>query len=71
MLRLQAEVPFAALENLNRWSVVSNDFGEAIPLHFAIEDKNPQHLALTTHQSEVLESTDGGATWHPFGSRGK
>jgi len=39
-----------------------------VPLHLAVDQKNNQHLALTTHKSELLESRDGGATWHAFGS---
>jgi photosystem II stability/assembly factor-like uncharacterized protein len=56
-------------KNLNQWSVISNDFGEAIPNHYAIDDKDLQHFAITTHEREVLESTEGGATWHPFRTR--
>jgi photosystem II stability/assembly factor-like uncharacterized protein len=54
--------------NLEKWTVLANGFGESVPLHFAIDDKDNQHLALTTHKSEVLESRDGGATWHAFGT---
>jgi photosystem II stability/assembly factor-like uncharacterized protein len=49
------------------WSLLSNGFGEAIPLHIAINPANPNHLALTTQENAVLESIDGGATWAPFG----
>jgi photosystem II stability/assembly factor-like uncharacterized protein len=55
-------------KHLDKRTVLSNKFGEAIPLHFAINDKDSRHLALTSHKSEVLETLDGGATWHPFGS---
>jgi photosystem II stability/assembly factor-like uncharacterized protein len=55
-------------KNLDEWSVLSNGFGEAIPLHFAIDGTDNQHLALTTHESQVLESLDGGPTWRQFGS---
>jgi photosystem II stability/assembly factor-like uncharacterized protein len=55
-------------KNLDKWTVLSNDFGESVPLHFTVNEKDIQHLALTTHKSEALESRDGGATWHPFGS---
>jgi photosystem II stability/assembly factor-like uncharacterized protein len=58
----------ASEKTLDRWTVLSNNLGESIPLHFAINHADSQHLALTTHKSEVLESRDGGATWHPFGS---
>lgn len=50
-----------------QWTLLSNSFGEAIPLHMAINPTNPDHLALTTQENGVLESLDGGATWAPFG----
>jgi photosystem II stability/assembly factor-like uncharacterized protein len=49
------------------WTLLSNDFGESIPLHLAVDEKDSQHLALTTHANEVLESRDGGKTWRAFG----
>ncbi len=49
------------------WTLLSNGFAEAIPLHTAIDPANPDHLALTTQENVVLESMDGGATWAPFG----
>ena len=51
----------------DEWTVLSNGFAEAIPLHIAIDPANPNHLALTTQENGVLESIDGGATWGPFG----
>jgi photosystem II stability/assembly factor-like uncharacterized protein len=55
-------------KNLEQWAVLSNEFREAVPLHLAVDQKDDQHLALTTHESELLESRDGGATWNAFGS---
>jgi photosystem II stability/assembly factor-like uncharacterized protein len=55
-------------KNLDQWTILSNGFGEAVPLHLAVDQKDDQHLALTTHKSELLESRNGGATWHAFGS---
>ncbi len=49
------------------WTPLSNGFGEAIPLHIAINPVDLNHLALTTQENVVLESIDGGATWAPFG----
>ena len=49
------------------WTVLSNDFGDAIPLHIAIDPADSNHLALTTQNNDVLESRDGGSTWAPFG----
>jgi photosystem II stability/assembly factor-like uncharacterized protein len=51
----------------DEWAPLSNGFGDAIPLHIAIDPANPNHLALTTQENGVLESVDGGATWAPFG----
>jgi photosystem II stability/assembly factor-like uncharacterized protein len=51
----------------DEWTLLSNGFAEAIPLHIAIDPANPNHLALTTQENGVLESIDGGATWAPFG----
>jgi photosystem II stability/assembly factor-like uncharacterized protein len=48
------------------WTELSNRFGEAVPLHIAIDD-DASHLALTTHTNAVMESRDGGMTWAPFG----
>ena len=49
------------------WTVLSNGFGEAIPLHLAVDPADGNHLALTTQNNEVLESRDGGSTWTSFG----
>lgn len=49
------------------WTVLSNGFGDAIPLHIAIDPTEGSHLALTTQNKGVLESRDGGSTWAPFG----
>ena len=49
------------------WTVLSNGFGDAIPLHIAIDPLDGNHLALTTQNNDVLESRDGGSTWAPFG----
>ena len=48
------------------WTVVSNGFGEGVPLHLAIDPTNPNHLALTTQNNDVLESLDAGTTWSAF-----
>lgn len=49
------------------WTMLSNGFGEAIPLHLAVDAADGNHLALTTQNNDVLESRDGGSTWAPFG----
>lgn len=49
------------------WTRLTNDFGEAIPLHLAADAKDGQHLVLTMQNNEVRESLDGGKSWRPFG----
>ena len=49
------------------WHLLSNDFGESIPLHLAIDGTNEKNIALTTQANDVLESHDGGKSWQPFG----
>jgi len=54
-------------DNPDQWATLSNGFGEAIPLHLAIDPAEVTHLALTTQSNDVFESRDGGTTWKPFG----
>jgi photosystem II stability/assembly factor-like uncharacterized protein len=54
--------------DLSRQVTLSNDFGEAIPLHFAAHETQTGRLVLTTQNNDVLESIDAGATWRPFAS---
>lgn len=49
------------------WTPLANDFGESIPLHLAIDPHNGRSLFVTTQVNDVLASSDGGATWQPFG----
>lgn len=57
----------ASEDKPDSWSLLTNDFGEAIPLHLAANTKDGQHLALTMQNNEVRESRDGGKSWQPFG----
>ena len=52
---------------LEEWTLLSNGFGNAIPLHLAFDSKDSKHVVLTTQDNAVLESHDGGATFAPFG----
>lgn len=54
-------------EKPDSWSLLGNDFGEAIPLHLAANSKDGQHLVLTMQNNEVRESLDGGKSWRLFG----
>ncbi len=49
------------------WTVVSKDFGDAIPLHLAVDPKDGKTIYAATHTHAVLVSEDGGASWQPFG----
>lgn len=51
------------------WKPLSNNFGDAIPLHLAINEADTSWLALSTQDNAVLESHDGGASWTPFGTK--
>jgi photosystem II stability/assembly factor-like uncharacterized protein len=50
------------------WTLLSGDFGRRILLHLAVDPNNPKSLFATTVENEVLESADGGKTWHVFGT---
>lgn len=50
------------------WTVLSQDFGAAIPLHLAVDPTDGKRLYAATHTSAVLTSGDGGASWRPFGA---
>lgn len=58
----------ASEDKPDAWTLLSNDFGEAIPLHMAADAKDGQHLALTMQNNEVRESLDGGKSWRSFGA---
>jgi len=51
------------------WTVLSKDFGEAIPLHLAVDPKDGKTLYAATHTNAVLTSQDGGARWREFGTK--
>ncbi len=49
-----------------KWQTLSNDFGQAVPLHMAVDATDARHLVLTTQFNGVLESKDGGSHWTGF-----
>ncbi|MGQ0484782.1 MAG: F510_1955 family glycosylhydrolase [Hyphomicrobiales bacterium] len=51
------------------WTVVSKDFGDAVPLHLAVDPKDGKTLYAATHTNAVLTSQDGGASWREFGTK--
>ncbi|QIG50903.1 exo-alpha-sialidase [Nordella sp. HKS 07] len=61
----------ASEETPSSWSLLTNDFGEGIPLHMAANPKDSQNLVLTMQNNEVRESLDGGKSWRPFGQAGQ
>lgn len=50
-----------------KWEALASSFGERYLLHLATDPGTPGHLVAVTDESAVLESTDGGKTWAPFG----
>jgi photosystem II stability/assembly factor-like uncharacterized protein len=52
------------------WTVLSKDFGDAIPLHLAVDPKDGKKLYAATHTNTVtntvMVSEDGGASWKAF-----
>ena len=56
--------PGAALD----WRPVSNDLGERVLLHLAVDPADPDRMFAVTDESQVLASTDGGKTWQPLES---
>ncbi len=54
-------------EDSLQWEPVSNSFGDRYLLHLAAEPSNPNTLYVITSQSELLKSSDAGATWRALG----
>lgn len=50
------------------WQPVSNDFGERILLHLAVDPADPNRMFAVTQESDILASADGGKTWQPLSS---
>ena len=49
------------------WTLLSNDFGQRALLHLAFDPKDAARLFATTVDNDIVASTDGGKSWHPFG----
>ena len=49
------------------WTLLSNDFGGRALLHLAFDPKDASRLFATTVDNDIVASTDGGKSWHPFG----
>ena len=49
------------------WTLLSNDFGQRALLHMAFDPKDASRLFATTVDNDIVASTDGGKSWHPFG----
>ena len=49
------------------WTLLSNDFGQRALLHLAFDPKDASRLFATTVDNDIVASTDGGKSWHPFG----
>lgn len=46
---------------------LSNDWGNRIPLHLAVDPTNAKRMFVATHKSDILVSTDGGIRWAVLG----
>lgn len=52
-----------------RWEAVSNSFGDQYLLHLAVDPSNPNRLYVTTNETEILASGNGGGTWRVLGAQ--
>ena len=48
------------------WIALSDDFGQRVILHLAVNGDTPNRLAAVTNASDVLISDDAGKSWRPF-----
>jgi hypothetical protein len=48
------------------WTALSEDFGQRVILHLAVDADAPNRLAAVTDASTVLISEDAGKSWRPF-----
>ncbi len=46
---------------------VSNDWGNRIPLHLAVDPANAKRMFVATHKGDILVSADGGIKWTVLG----
>lgn len=46
---------------------VSNDWGNRVPLHLAVDPANAKRMFVATHKGDILVSTDGGIKWTVLG----
>ncbi len=49
------------------WSVISDDFGDQVMMHIALDENSPDRMATVLDDGSVLLSTDGGSTWSALG----
>lgn len=57
----------ASEDRLPEWNPLATDFGDSVPLHIAMSNKDPSHMVMATYTNELLESSDAGRTWRPYG----
>ena len=48
------------------WAGLSDDFGQRVILHLAVDEAMPDRIAAVTDESAVLISDDAGKSWRPF-----
>jgi photosystem II stability/assembly factor-like uncharacterized protein len=54
-------------EDQPKLDTVSNDWGNRIPLHLAVDPANSKRMFVATHKGDILVSTDGGIKWTVLG----
>ena len=50
-----------------KWAALASGFGETYIVHLAADASDSAHLVAVTNVGAIIESTDGGKTWEPFG----
>jgi hypothetical protein len=59
----------SAREAVFDFTTVGSGWGDRFLLHFAVDPTDPARLYAATGANEVLQSTDGGRSWSPFGEQ--
>jgi hypothetical protein len=49
------------------WQTLSNDLGERVLLHLAMDPGEPARMFAVVDGSVILASPDGGKSWSPWG----
>lgn len=55
-------------EGQSGFTPVGSDWGDRTLLHLAVDPANPERLVAAMRYGDIVTSTDGGASWAPFGN---